>query len=87
MMTGIPGMGILGGIIGSNIGRGVTGPSDDTQEQSSVQNGPAQTTTGDSGGINTLQAYAPLYNSSETSGDPTMDAYMRKLRINLGLPV
>ena len=79
--------GYFGGLIGANIGRGVTEPSDYTQEQSSVQNGPAQTTTGDSGGINTLQAYAPLYNSSDTSGDPTMDAYMRKLRINLGLPV
>ena len=44
-------------------------------------------TSSDGGGINTLQAYAPLYNSPETSGDSTMDAYIRRLRINLGLPV
>jgi len=70
----------------SNYSRGVTGPNDYTQETVSVQSGPSQSPSG-GGGINTLQAYAPLYNSSETSGDPTMDAYMRKLRINLGLPV
>ena len=66
--------------------RGVTGPSDDTQESTSVQSGPSQSPS-DGGGINTLQAYAPLYNSTGTSGDSTMDAYIRRLRINLGLPV
>jgi hypothetical protein len=29
--------------------------------------------------------YAPLYNPD--TGNPTMDAYMRRLRVNLGLPV
>jgi hypothetical protein len=67
----------------SNYSRGVTGPSDDTQETSSVQSGPSQSPSG--GGISTIQAYAPLYNSD--TGNPTMDAYIRQLRINLGLPV
>jgi hypothetical protein len=64
--------------------RGVTGPSDDTQETSSVQSGPSQS-PGGGGGIGTIQQYAPLYNPD--TGNPTMDAYMRQLRINLGLPV
>jgi hypothetical protein len=37
------------------------------------------------GGIGTIQAYAPVYNPD--TGNPTMDAYMRRLRVNLGLPV
>jgi hypothetical protein len=65
--------------------RGVTGPSDDTQESASVQS--STQSPSDGGGINTLQAYAPLYNSPGTSGDSTMDSYIRRLRINLGLPV
>ena len=65
--------------------RGVTGPSDDTQESASVQSSTQSPSGG--GGINTLQAYAPLYNSPGTSGDQTMDAYIRRLRLNLGLPV
>jgi len=52
-----------------------------------VNVGPETNTPSDGGGINTLQAYAPLYNSPVTSGDSTMDAYIRRLRINLGLPV
>jgi hypothetical protein len=64
--------------------RGVTGPSDDTQETSSVQSGPSQSPSG-GGGIGTIQAYAPVYNPN--TGNPTMDAYMRRLRVNLGLPV
>ena len=64
--------------------RGVTGPSDDTQEATSVQSGPAQSPSG-GGGIETIQAYAPTYNPD--TGNPTMDAYMRRLRVNLGLPV
>jgi hypothetical protein len=64
--------------------RGVTGPSDDTQEATSVQSGPAQSPSG-GGGIGTIQAYAPTYNPD--TGNPTMDAYMRRLRVNLGLPV
>ena len=78
MMTGIPGMGIVGGMIGSNIGRGVTGPSDDTQEQSSVQSGPAQSASDGGGGITTINQFAPLYNP--TTGDNTADAM--RLRLN-----
>jgi hypothetical protein len=65
--------------------RGVTGPSDDTQESASVQSAAPSDPSG--GGINTLPEYASLYNSSDTSGDPTMDAFLRRIRINLGLPV
>jgi hypothetical protein len=67
----------------SNYSRGVTGPSDDTQESTSVQSGPSQSPSG--GGISTIQSYAPLYNPD--TGNPTMDAYIRQLRVNLGLPV
>ena len=68
----------------SNANRGVTGPSDDTQEASSVQSGPSQSPNS-GGGIGTISAYAPVYNPD--TGNPTMDAYMRRLRVNLGLPV
>jgi hypothetical protein len=71
---GIPGA-IVGSMIGSNIGRGVTGPSDDTQEQSSVQSGPAQDSSG--GGINTINQFAPLYNTS--TGDNAADALRTRL--------
>jgi len=64
--------------------RGVTGPNDASQATTSVQSGPSQSPSSD-GGIGTIQAYAPLYNPD--TGNPTMDAYMRRLRINLGLPV
>jgi hypothetical protein len=64
--------------------RGVTGPSDDTQETTSVQTGPSQSPNS-GGGIGTIQSYAPTYNPD--TGNPTMDAYMRRLRVNLGLPV
>ena len=63
--------------------RGVTGPSDDTQETSSVQSGPSQS-PGGGGGISTIQAYAPTYNPD--TGNPTMDAYMRRLRVKLVIP-
>jgi hypothetical protein len=78
---GIPGA-IVGSMIGSNIGRGVTGPSDDTQEQSSVQSGPAQDSSG--GGITTIQSYAPLYNT--TIGDNTSDAMRIRLENLLQVP-
>jgi hypothetical protein len=65
----------------SGYARGVTAPDDFSQLDTSVQTGPAQSTSG--GGI--VDLYAPLYNSS--TGNPTMDAYIRQLRINLGLPV
>lgn len=69
----------------SSYQRGVTAPDDYSQATTSVQSN-TQSPSND-GGINTLQAYAPLYNAPGTSGDSTMDAYIRRLRINLGLPV
>jgi hypothetical protein len=81
-VAGIAARGISNAISAAN--RGVTGPSDDTQETSSVQSGPAQSPSS-GGGIGTISAYAPLYNPD--TGNPTMDAYIRRLRVNLGLPV
>ena len=83
MALGIPGGFGIGSRIGSGLARGVTGPSDYSQETTSVQSN-TQSPSGD-GGIKTIQAYAPLYN--QDTGNPTMDAYMRQLRVNLGLPV
>jgi hypothetical protein len=68
----------------SNYSRGVTAPDDFSQLDTSVQSGPSQSPS-DGGGIGTIQAYAPTYNPD--TGNPTMDAYMRRLRVNLGLPV
>jgi hypothetical protein len=68
----------------SNFSRGVTAPNDYSQATESVQSGPSQSPSG-GGGIETIQAYAPTYNPD--TGNPTMDAYMRRLRVNLGLPV
>ena len=65
----------------SNISRGVTAPNDFSQAQTSVQSGPQ----GPSGEGGIVDLYATLNNSS--TGNPTMDAYIRRLRINLGLPV
>ena len=81
-VAGLAARGISNAISAAN--RGVTGPSDDTQETSSVQSGPSQSPSS-GGGIGTISAYAPLYNPD--TGNPTMDAYMRRLRVNLGLPV
>jgi hypothetical protein len=81
-VAGLAARGISAAISAAN--RGVTGPSDDTQESTSVQSGPSQSPSG-GGGIGTIQAYAPVYNPD--TGNPTMDAYMRRLRVNLGLPV
>jgi len=67
----------------SGYARGVTAPDDYSQLDTSVQTS-TQSPSGD-GGIGTIQAYAPLYNPD--TGNPTMDAYIRQLRINLGLPV
>jgi hypothetical protein len=78
-IAGIPGA-VVGGMIGSNIGRGVTGPSDDTQESTSVQSGPSQSLGGD-GGITTLPEYAPLVN--QTTGDPLLDSLIARYRANL----
>jgi hypothetical protein len=81
-VAGMAARGIAAAVDAAN--RGVTGPSDDTQETSSVQSGPAQSPSS-GGGISTIADYAPLYNPD--TGNPTMDAYMRRLRVNLGLPV
>jgi hypothetical protein len=61
--------------------RGVTGPSDDTQESTSVQSGPAQSPGGGDGGITTLPQYAPLYN--QATGDPLLDSLIARYRANL----
>jgi len=81
-VAGLAARGISAAVDAAN--RGVTGPSDDTQESSSVQSGPSQSPS-DGGGIETIQEYAPLYNPD--TGNPTMDSYIRRLRVNLGLPV
>ncbi len=81
-VAGMAARGIAAAVDAAN--RGVTGPSDDTQETSSVQSGPAQSPSS-GGGISTIADYAPLYNPD--TGNPTMDAYIRRLRVNLGLPV
>jgi len=67
----------------SNYSRGVQGPNDYSQVSESVQSNTQSPTN--SGGIATIQQYAPAYNPD--TGNPTMDAYMRRLRVNLGLPV
>ena len=78
---GIPGA-VVGSMIGSNIGRGVTGPSDDTQEQSSVQTSAPSASDG-GGGITTIPIYAPLSNPS--TGSNTADALLAMYRSNLKL--
>lgn len=62
--------------------RGVTGPSDDTQETSSVQS--STQSPSDGGGITTLPSYAPLYNTS--TGDNTADAMRIRLENLLKVP-
>jgi hypothetical protein len=81
MVTGIPGLGLALNALQS-YQRGVTGPNDYSQEETSVQT----STPGpnDSGGINTIQPYASLYNPTET-GDNTTDALIAMYRKNLGL--
>ena len=79
-VAGLAARGIAAAVDAAN--RGVTGPSDDTQETSSVQ---SNTQSPSGGGISTIADYAPLYNPD--TGNPTMDAYIRRLRVNLGLPV
>jgi hypothetical protein len=77
-VAGLAARGISAAVDAAN--RGVTGPSDDTQESSSVQSGPAQSSGGD-GGITTLPQYAPLYN--QTTGDPLLDSLIARYRANL----
>jgi hypothetical protein len=66
----------------SNYSKGVSAPDDYSQLDTSVQ---TNTQSPSGGGIGTIQEYAPTYNPN--TGNPTMDAYMRRLRVNLGLPV
>jgi len=84
MMTGIPGGFAIGSNIASGMARGVTGPSDDTQEQSSVQTGAAQSVSDGGGGITTISNYAPLTNVS--TGDNTADAIRTRLENLLRAP-
>jgi len=79
-------LGMVNPVLGF-IATAISNPQPATPESLETAQVAASGTNSGGGGINTLQAYAPLYNSSETSGDPTMDAYIRKLRIDLGLPV
>ena len=67
----------------SNAQKGVTGPSDDTQEQSSVQSSAPATSDG-GGGITTISQYAPLTNTS--TGDNTADAIRTRLENLLRAP-
>ena len=70
-----PGFGLAVNAIGS-LNRGVTGPNDDTQEQNSVQVS-TQNPSNYGGNINTIESYAPLYNT--TTGDNTADAMRARL--------
>ena len=65
----------------SNAQKGVTGPSDDTQEQTSVQTGPTPGSGSSDGGITTIPIYAPLVN--ESTGSNTADALLKMYRANL----
>jgi hypothetical protein len=60
--------------------RGVTGPNDASQAQTSVQSGPSQSPS-DGGGITTLPQYAPLINPY--TGDNLVDALVARYRANL----
>jgi len=77
-VAGLAARGIAAAVDAAN--RGVTGPSDDTQETSSVQSGPSQSPS-DGGGITTLvPTYAPLVN--QMTGDPLLDSLIARYRIN-----
>jgi hypothetical protein len=78
-VAGLAARGISAAVDAAN--RGVTGPSDDTQESASVQSGPAQSPGGGDGGITTLPQYAPLYN--QATGDPLLDSLIARYRANL----
>jgi hypothetical protein len=77
-VAGLAARGISAAVDAAN--RGVTGPSDDTQESTSVQSGPSQSLGGD-GGITTLPQYAPLVN--QTTGDLLLDSLIARYRANL----
>ena len=76
-VAGLAARGISAAVDAAN--RGVTGPSDDTQESTSVQSGPSQSPGGD-GGITTLPQYAPLYN--QATGDPLLDSLIARYKMN-----
>ena len=76
-VAGLAARGISAAVDAAN--RGVTGPSDDTQESTSVQSGPAQDSSG-GGGITTLPQYAPLYN--QATGDPLLDSLIARYKMN-----
>jgi hypothetical protein len=76
-VAGLAARGISAAVDAAN--RGVTGPSDDTQESTSVQSGPTQSPGGD-GGITTLPQYAPLYN--QATGDPLLDSLIARYKMN-----
>jgi hypothetical protein len=82
-VAGLAARGIANAISASN--RGVTGPSDDTQESASVQS--SNTSTSDGGGITDPFYYQAL--AQQAAGQPLSDMqlYTLKLRQNLGLPV
>jgi hypothetical protein len=82
-VAGLAARGIANAISASN--RGVTGPSDDTQESASVQSSNASTSDG--GGITDPFYYQAL--AQQAAGQPLSDMqlYTLKLRQNLGLPV
>jgi hypothetical protein len=82
-VAGLAARGIANAISASN--RGVTGPSDDTQEASSVQS--SNVSTSDGGGITDPFYYQAL--AQQAAGQPLSDMqlYTIKLRQNLGLPV
>ena len=77
-VAGLAARGISMAVDASN--RGVTGPSDDTQEATSVQSGPAQSPGGGDGGITTLPQYASLYN--QATGDPLLDSLIARYKMN-----
>lgn len=82
-VAGLAARGIANAISASN--RGVTGPSDDTQESASVQSSNVSTSEG--GGITDPFYYQAL--AQQAAGQPLSDMqlYTLKLRQNLGLPV
>jgi hypothetical protein len=77
-VAGLAARGISAAVDAAN--RGVTGPSDDTQESTSVQSGPSQSPSG-GGGLSTLPQYAPLINPY--TGDNLVDALVARYRANL----
>ena len=74
---GLAARGIAAAVDAAN--RGVTGPSDDTQETSSVQT--SAPSPSDGGGITTIPQYAPLVN--QATGDPLLDSLIARYKANL----